>query len=87
MEEDRPYLSPLLMHGLRESEANPAHNQFKSDVFSVGATMLECCTLQEMGYVFDFENKSIHFEVLDDMLNRLKSSYSMFLSNLIREML
>ena len=77
------YLSPLLLASkLRESSCN--HNPYKSDVFSLGVTMLEM-TLGE---------KSNCTEVLRDMefriageLEKLKSRYSKDWTDIISEMM
>ncbi len=46
-EEDRAsgFLSPQLCAALKYKLCDPVHNVFKSDVWAVGATLLECCTL------------------------------------------
>ena len=35
-------LSPLLLNAYKNREKRPSHNPFKSDVFSLGMTIIEC---------------------------------------------
>lgn len=45
MGKDRAYLSPLLINAIKNKENRPENDKFKSDVFSLGMTLLESATL------------------------------------------
>lgn len=42
---DNSYLSPLLMKAFSEKLSEPKHNEYKSDMYSFGLTVLESATL------------------------------------------
>ncbi|KAL4470486.1 hypothetical protein ABPG74_012097 [Tetrahymena malaccensis] len=84
---DAPYLSPLLMNALANKEKRPSHNHFKSDVYSLGMTMLECCTLFKALNFYEYSSCEIRFNLIEDFLQKARLMYSGFLVNLIREML
>ncbi|KAL4494442.1 hypothetical protein ABPG72_019852 [Tetrahymena utriculariae] len=84
---DAPYLSPLLINALANKEKRPSHNHFKSDVYSLGMTMLECCTLFKALNFYDYSSCEIRFNLIEDSLQKVRLMYSGFLVNLIREML
>lgn len=56
------------MNGLRNNERNPVHNPVKSDVFSLGMTMLESLTLRSSQQFYDYSNHSIHFNFIEDCI-------------------
>jgi serine/threonine protein kinase len=77
------YLSPLLLKSLLRRELRPQHNPFKSDVFSLGMTMLECCALLTARSCYEYEQGRINYEVVRDFLQNASSQYSQFLMNVI----
>ncbi|EAR95135.1 protein kinase (macronuclear) [Tetrahymena thermophila SB210] len=84
---DTPYLSPLLMNAFANKEKRPSHNHFKSDVYSLGMTMLECCSLFKALNFYDYSSCEIRYNLIEDFLQKARLMYSGFLVNLIREML
>jgi len=44
------------MRGLGNRETNPVHNVFKSDVYSLGMTMLEVCNLYTARSCYDYNS-------------------------------
>jgi hypothetical protein len=47
-------LSPELLKALYIRQPNPAHNQEKSDMFSLGITILCAATNEHFSYFYDF---------------------------------
>jgi hypothetical protein len=39
------YISPRLLKALKTKNLNPKHNEIKSDIFSMGMTLLHAATL------------------------------------------
>ena len=51
---ERPPLSPILMDGLNKKLAKPLHDPFKSDIFSLGMTMLNFATLESFEKLYNW---------------------------------
>ncbi|KRX04683.1 Protein kinase-like domain [Pseudocohnilembus persalinus] len=83
---EQTYLSPQLMKALQNREIQPTHNQVKSDVFSLGMTMLEVCCLYTARSCYDYGQYQIIRPVIDDLLQRSRGRYSNFLINILSEM-
>jgi len=75
------------MNALGRRELKPEHNVFKSDVYSLGMTMIEVCCLFTSRSCYDYGNYKIQKNIIEELLARARSRYSSFLVNLIREML
>ncbi len=73
---DFAYLSPKLMEELRRQARDPLHNHYKSDVWSLGLTLLEAATLISSRTVYDWETETISFSALHELLARVESRYS-----------
>lgn len=58
------YLSPQLMKCLSRREKLPVHNPYKSDVWSIGLTILEMATLLSIDDCYDWENCTISYTVI-----------------------
>ena len=63
------------------------HDKFKSDVFGLGMTLLESATLKNSLELYDFNNYRIKYEEVELRLLLLRSMYSGFLTNFIKECL
>eukprot|EP01017_Pseudomicrothorax_dubius_P040946 TRINITY_DN649_c0_g2_i1.p1 TRINITY_DN649_c0_g2~~TRINITY_DN649_c0_g2_i1.p1 ORF type:complete len:1064 (+),score=305.53 TRINITY_DN649_c0_g2_i1:140-3331(+) len=78
-----PYISPKLLSNLQRREVRPIHNPFKSDVFSLGMTVLAAGLLNANEGVYDWGRLAINEMVLRDYLMKFSSYYSEQLTNLI----
>ncbi len=56
MKREKCYLSPSLMVSLAAGEYKPVHDVCKSDVYSLGMTLLETATLANPMCCYDFVN-------------------------------
>lgn len=52
------YMSPILFNALKQHKFNVSHNAFKSDVFSLGMTILEAGLMKLFSDVYPDNNKS-----------------------------
>ena len=52
---DYGYLSPSLFHELRRNVLHPRHQPVKSDVYSMGMTLLHAATLRNIAGCYDYE--------------------------------
>ena len=83
-------LSPELLSALYIRQAKPRHNVEKSDMFSLGITMLCAATNEHFSTFYDFREYQIKFDVI---VNRMKElvdqGYSKLfvgtISNLVHE--
>ena len=64
------------MHSFSLKSTKPRHNQSKSDIFSIGMTLLECCTLYNSASYYDFNSCKIDFITIFEMINRSRKTYS-----------
>jgi len=46
-------------------DLNPKHDPFKSDIFSLGLTLLEAATLVKSSSVYDFRNYTINYNAIN----------------------
>jgi len=70
------YLSPLQILGLKQQVDRPMHTPSKSNVFSLGITIIEACLLQSVKDIYDFESFSIKEDVLGSYLHKVSLRYS-----------
>ncbi|CAD8206968.1 unnamed protein product [Paramecium pentaurelia] len=88
LSKDRAYLSPTLLNNYRNMNFKAQHNEYKSDVFSFGMTLLEVLLLEESYDCMDFQNGCISQHLVDSKLQKVKrSGYSQLLTNFVRELL
>ncbi|CAD8133726.1 unnamed protein product [Paramecium octaurelia] len=83
-------LSPELIEQLRLNNINPVHNPSKSDVFSLGMTMLELMTLKSSFdcYSFDSNPPQLHDRIIEERLQEsIMNGYSEDLIKLTKNML
>lgn len=64
-------LSPLLLQSLAIRDPNPRHNVEKSDMFSLGITMLCAATNEHFSSFYDFKGFCVNFGVVVAKLNEL----------------
>ncbi|KAL4434696.1 hypothetical protein ABPG74_017116 [Tetrahymena malaccensis] len=84
---EKCYLSPILVRSLGVGEFKPFHDHWKSDVYSLGMTLLEAASLCPPLCAYDFENYQISHPILEELLNQCRAKYSDFFVNVIRDML
>ncbi|CAD8200080.1 unnamed protein product [Paramecium octaurelia] len=85
---DKAYLSPILLDNYRNMNFKAQHNEYKSDVFSFGMTLLEVLLLEESYDCMDFQNGCIIQNVVDSKLQKVRRlNYSQLLTNFVRELL
>jgi serine/threonine protein kinase len=75
------------MADLAKKELKPQHNAYKSDIYSLGMTMLETCTLVSAKSCYDWSSFQINKYSIEDLLRRAGQIYSPFLVKLISDML
>ncbi len=75
------------MKCLEKKEEEPVIDEVKADVFSLGMTMLEICSLYSSKSCYDFPGYQIKFNYVEEILGKLKEFYSIFLIDLIKECL
>jgi len=85
--DNRTYLSPALLINLVRGEAKPAHHPWKSDVFSLGMTLLHAATLTNCDNIYNWDLYSINTDLLQSRLKIVKEQYSVRLYNMISSML
>ncbi len=52
----RVYFCPNLINGLREKCLSPEVNNYKSNVYTLGMSILAACTLKDSEDLYDFDN-------------------------------
>lgn len=86
--EYRAPLSPILLSALKKKQVNPEHDPSKSDVFSLGVSLLATCTNQPFEIFYDWKNLRFDYAKKGRELARMrKIGYSSELVNLIDKMI
>lgn len=62
-------VSPELMTGLYSRQAQPRHDPERSDMFSLGITMLCAATNEHFSTFYDFKSFQVRFDVISRKLN------------------
>eukprot|EP00828_Plagiopyla_frontata_P045460 TRINITY_DN7784_c0_g1_i1.p1 TRINITY_DN7784_c0_g1~~TRINITY_DN7784_c0_g1_i1.p1 ORF type:complete len:314 (-),score=27.43 TRINITY_DN7784_c0_g1_i1:355-1296(-) len=82
------YLSPEQLEAFQNKEINPQFDVEKSDIYSLGMTLLHALTLESpLKTVYDRINPYILHSNVDDQLIVCKERYSFQLVDLLRQML
>eukprot|EP01017_Pseudomicrothorax_dubius_P017158 TRINITY_DN1946_c0_g1_i7.p1 TRINITY_DN1946_c0_g1~~TRINITY_DN1946_c0_g1_i7.p1 ORF type:complete len:499 (+),score=111.15 TRINITY_DN1946_c0_g1_i7:166-1662(+) len=82
------YLSPGLFRARWEQQHIPKSvNLYKSDVFSLGLTLLKALSLQNVSEIYDFNSGIVDFRRLESILQYASWRYSQGLMSTIRAML
>ena len=67
-------LSPLLLYALQSRISVPFHDGIKSDIWSLGMTILSICLKIDYRFFYDFENLRVRYDQIkrrfDDMRER-----------------
>lgn len=84
---ENTYLSPQQLTALSRRELHPGISASKSDSFTLGMTMLEICSLYTSRSCYDFQNFKVNWVVVEQLFQTCRTRYSVFLMNLIQEML
>ena len=69
---DKPYLSPILLAAYSSKNMKPIHNHFKSDVFSLGLSILHATLLEESFDCLDFINGEVKEQIINNKLRKVK---------------
>lgn len=85
------YFSPAVFShfGKKDKKEKLVHNKYKSDIYSLGMTILECATLKNLDFVYDWDHFQINQNKIDEELRHLTDSraYSPTLVETLRFML
>ena len=81
------YLSPIQMEGYQSRNMKIQYDHFKSDVFSLGMTMLHAAQLKSSSNYYLWDKGSIAFHKIEEDLRELARVYSQTLVHTIQEML
>ena len=80
VEEEGRLSSPLIFSQLNNDEDEeremPPHDIFKSEVFSLGMTLLECATLERAEQYYNIKTHKIRFAQIRAKLENLRKVYS-----------
>lgn len=71
----------------RETSEKIDYDHYKSDVFSLGMTILQCAGLKNIDDLYDWKKFEIEFTQIEQRLEALNETYSPNLVNIIRWML
>ena len=83
----RAYLSPALVQNLARQELYPKHDTFKSDIFTLGLTVLHAATLTNCDSFFDYDRFSLDIEALQKRVASLALRYSEQFQRFVSSML
>jgi hypothetical protein len=75
------------LKALAHNEIKPVHDNWKSDVYALGMTLLETATLVAPFACYDYNNFAIIPANIDKFLESVGSRYSEMLVNVIKQML
>lgn len=81
------YLSPKLMEDLRNKTNNSLDNPYKSEIWSIGLTILEFGSLSKIDDCYNWNDYTISFTRIQDYLTILGSRYSYSFCRIIKYML
>ena len=85
---DPPYLSPELLNQFQCGNSIPdGVNRFKSDVYSLGLTLLECMTLKSSMDIYNYKECEIRWDLQNHRVEESKNYYSKMLCNVVDGML
>lgn len=75
------------MKALKEENPKPIHNQYKSDVYSLGCVMIELATMSRLCTAFDYHKAVIDEQEILNRLSIIRARYSHNLANYISWMI
>lgn len=80
------YLTPIQLEYLRNKSQNPNFDTYKSDVFSLGMTLIYACNLENPIDCYDYSKKVLNRTYLENHLQAIQNNYSQQTYQLIRTM-
>ena len=80
------YLTPIQLEYLRNKNTNPNYDTYKSDVFSLGMTLIYACNLDDPIDCYDYSKKVLNRTYLENHLQAIQNNYSPQTYQLIRTM-
>lgn len=81
-------LSPALLDCIKYKKMSPEHDPYKSDIFSLGVTLICLCTLDRFERFYDYEKYTFKFDYAKSNFRRMaRIGYSSQLISLIQSML
>ena len=83
----RSYLSPALVQNLAQQELYPKHDSFRSDIFTLGLSILHAATLMNCDQFYNWDEFVLDFETLQRRIASLSRRYSKQLQHFIASML
>lgn len=82
------YISPQLYRSLKEFKATPVYDANKSDIYSIGMTLLEAATLENVSRVcYDKDNNVIKTDEVNRLLNYVRVQHSYTLYSFLQKLL
>ena len=81
------YLSPELLSAAEKKDMQPAIDHNKSDVYSLGLTLLAAATLTKSEDLYDYDECQFNENLFEERLQQVRDSYSKFTTELIASML
>lgn len=81
------YLSPELLQAAQRKDLQPTIDANKSDVYSLGMTLLSAATLAKSEDLYDYEENKLNSDLFQERIEELRRRYSTFTSDLIISML
>lgn len=80
------YLTPVLLEHLKNKNKNPSYDVNKSDVFSLGMTLVHAANLESPLSSYDWSKKYISKAELDSHLQKIQNNYSPRFTQLVKAM-
>ncbi|KRX10097.1 Protein kinase-like domain [Pseudocohnilembus persalinus] len=81
------YLSPQLVQAIIVNDWIPNQNQYKSDVFSLGMTILHMINLSGLENVYNYKDANINKKIIEKHISRVQKQFSKQFYNLVDQML
>ncbi|CAD8044039.1 unnamed protein product [Paramecium primaurelia] len=86
--QDKSYLSPILLKQYKELIMVPTHDPYKSDIYSLGLTVLSVILMEEVYDCFDYVDGIVLTHSLEQKFIRIKQmGYSQILIEFIKQLL
>ncbi|KAL4485452.1 hypothetical protein ABPG72_008320 [Tetrahymena utriculariae] len=82
------YISPQLFRCLKEFNASPVFDANKSDIYSIGMTVLEAATLENVSRLcYDQQNYVIKTDEVNKLLSQVRAQHSLPLYSFLQKLL
>jgi len=83
----RALLAPELLKQVPNQDFEIKTNKYKADVYSLGATLLSLATLIRSEDLYNYEQGTIDFALLDSRLKQIEGLYSPVFNHFLRDLL